>query len=52
MTRQTLIFLRDLLAMQTLNVGADDFIETAGTVMRARAELDEALADDAAEGER
>lgn len=43
MTAETLVFLRDLLARQTLAVGAPDFPVTARTVLAALAELDDAL---------
>lgn len=45
MTAETLAFLRDLLARQTLAVGAPDFPVTARAVLVALAELDAALAE-------
>jgi hypothetical protein len=47
-TAETLAFLRDLLARQTLAVGAPDFPDTARTVLVALAELDAALAQQVA----
>ncbi len=43
MTPETLRLLRDLLAAQTLNVGAEDFPDVARRVTAALAELDAAL---------
>lgn len=43
MTRDTLLFLRDLLTRQTLQVGADDFRPVANQVLAALDELDQEL---------
>ena len=45
MSVETLVFLRDLLARQTLAVGAPDFSDTARRVLAALDELDAALAE-------
>jgi hypothetical protein len=45
MTKGTLIFLRELVATQTLFAGAPDFEKVAALVVTALAELDEELAD-------
>jgi hypothetical protein len=44
LTPGTLYLLRDLLATQTLHVGAPDFPDTARAVLAARDELDAAIA--------
>ena len=45
MTKETLVFLRNLLASQQISVGADDFLETTQMVTAALKELDEAIAN-------
>lgn len=43
MTRETLLFLRDLLGRQQIQVGAPDFRETVAVVEQALRELDDAI---------
>lgn len=43
MTRETVMFLLDLLGRQQLNVGAPDFDEAVAAVLRAKTELNAAL---------
>lgn len=45
-TRETALFLLNLLNAQQLNVGAPDFEQTVGQVIQARAELLALVAED------
>jgi hypothetical protein len=51
MTKETLIFLQNLVNAQTIAVGAPDFQEVAHAVLKAQQELALAIAEASREGD-